>query len=128
MRVSGGRFERGPVGRHFVGQVFTGSEPGVDRGFRPAETTGAAAPSREFSTRDQQPGEVPEWEPVRMPRRHHQRIRAVAPDVLLAAAGVGPGQRAQHQPPRHEAGCGVGFAGPDQGLDLVDEAYSGRRA
>ena len=72
--------------------------------------------------RTQQPGEVPEREPVRMPGRHHQRIRTVAPDVLLATAGVGPGQRAKHQPPRHEAGFGVGFAGPDQGVHLIEEA------
>ena len=44
-------------------------------------------------------------------RNHHQLERAVDSLVLMAVAGVGARQRAQHQEPRHEAEIGVRFAG-----------------
>ena len=54
-----------------------------------------------------------------MPRRHYQRVRAIVPDVLLAVAGVCPGQGAKHQPPHHETNVGSGFAGCDELVHLV---------
>ena len=36
-------------------------------------------------------------------------------------AGVGAGQAAQRQQPRHETEIGVRFAGPDQLVDLIGE-------
>ena len=49
----------------------------------------------------------------------YERVGAVGALVLEAVAGVGAGQGAQHQHPRHEAEIGVRFAGRNKQVHLI---------
>ena len=50
---------------------------------------------------------------------HVKREGAVLSLVLKAVAGVGAGQAAQHQQPRHETEIGVRFAGRNKQVHLI---------
>ena len=68
---------------------------------------------------DQEAGKVAEGELVVSSRHYDQLVRAIGAFVLMPVSGIGAGQGAERQQPRHEAEIGVRFAGPDKLVHLI---------
>ena len=64
-------------------------------------------------------GKIAKGQFVAWTRLHVERVGAIDALVLFTVAGIGAGQRAQRQQPRHEAQIGVRFAGRDKLVHLI---------
>ena len=53
-------------------------------------------------------------------RHHDELVWSVLTLVLMPVTGIGAGQAAQRQQPRHEAEIGVCFTGPDKLAHLIE--------
>ena len=69
--------------------------------------------------RQEQARQIAERELVVPTGNHDELVRAVNALVLVAVAGVAPGQRAQRHRAAHETEIGVRFAGRDKLVHLV---------